>query len=145
MHNHKEGRMANNRSLLAAALASRNTAQTRTFGFSPLTKLTMAPGQLEPGTIDLHNRPVVPNLDGSISTVRSVTVTDNQGRAYLIPTVIKDPRYPGGGRVVSGQQALQHFQQTGQHLGVFKNEAAADRYAESLHNEQAREYLPKRK
>lgn len=118
-------------SLLAAAV-SRPPA----LGPSPTQRLTLAPGQIVPGNIDLAHRPVVRNLDGSISTVRSITVTDPRGRAYLIPTVV-------GSRVVSNDQALAHFQRTGEHLGVFANEHAADQYAQQLHEAQAREYLPR--
>jgi hypothetical protein len=79
----------------------------------------------------------VHNLDGSIRTVRSITVT--QGKtAYLIPTVV-------GKRVVSNPQAVAHWQKTGQHLGAFSSEKAADRYAQTLHESQAARYLPKLK
>lgn len=90
-------------------------------------------GQTEPGNIDLNHRPVVHNSDGSISTVRSITITDQNGNAILIPTVIGD-------KVVSNDAAIKHFQDTGQHLGKFTSEAAADAYAEKLHNDQATQY-----
>lgn len=90
-------------------------------------------GLVEPGNIDLNSRPVVRNPDGSISTVRSISITDDRGRAILIPTVV-------GNKVVSNQEAIQNYQKTGQHLGVFENEGAATRYAESLHQQQAQRY-----
>lgn len=90
-------------------------------------------GQTEPGNIDLSTRPVVHNSNGSISTVRSITVTDSDGHAVLIPTVVGD-------KVVSNKDAIAHYQKTGQHLGKFNSEAAADQYAESLHNDQAEMY-----
>jgi hypothetical protein len=93
-------------------------------------------GLLIPGNINLNNRPVVHNPDGSISTVRSITITDNQGRAILIPTVVN-------GRVVSNDEAINHYRQTGEHLGVFSNEPAANAYAQNLHQQQAKQYLPK--
>lgn len=91
------------------------------------------PGLIKPGNIDIHARPIVWNADGSYSTVRSITVTDDQGHAILIPTVV-------GNKVVSNQEAIQHYKQTGQNLGIFASEQAADAYAQSLHNEQAQEY-----
>jgi len=94
-----------------------------------------AQGLLTPGNIDLNRRPIVRNADGSISTVRSITITDDKGRAILIPTVV-------GHRVVSNQEAIQHYKQTGEHLGIFNSEDAADQYAQSLHESQARQYVP---
>lgn len=90
-------------------------------------------GMIEPGNIDLTSRPVVHNADGDISTVRSVSVTDDNGQATLIPTVI-------GNRVVSNSDAIAHYQKTGQHLGVFQNENDANAYAQQLHESQSQEY-----
>lgn len=85
------------------------------------------------GNLDLNNRPVVKNPDGSISTVRSISVDGDRGRSILLPTVI-------GNRIVSNPDAIQHFQQTGENLGTFKNELLANAYAQFLHSQQAREY-----
>ena len=93
------------------------------------------PGMIEAGNIDLNKRPTVHNPDGSISTVRSITVGD--GPYYLIPTVV-------GKRVVSNDEAVAHWRKTGQHLGVFRNVATANAYARHLHESQAAEYLPQR-
>lgn len=93
------------------------------------------PGMVEPGNINLSTRPVVRNANGSISTVRSITI-EQDGRAILIPTVV-------GNAVVSDKDAIEHFRQTGEHLGIFQNEQAADRYAQQLHEDQAREYGPR--
>lgn len=94
-----------------------------------------ADGLIQPGTIDLHRRPVVHNPDGSISTVRSIGVNVN-GREVLIPTVSDD------GRVLSDADAIAQFQRTGQHLGVFDTPEHATAFAQRLHEAQAQEYAP---
>lgn len=98
--------------------------------------LSNSGGMVEPGNIDIHNRPVVKNPDGSISTVRSMS-TNIDGREVLIPTVSDD------GRIMSDDEAIDNFMQTGRHLGMFSSPEAATAYAENLHNQQADEYLPK--
>lgn len=84
------------------------------------------------GNIDLNNRPVVKNPDGSVSTVRSISV-NMDGKEVLIPTVI-------GGRVVSDKDAINHYRRTGQHLGIFDSIDEANTYAEQLHKQQEQLY-----
>ncbi len=86
---------------------------------------------LEPGNIDLNNRPPVRNPDGSVSTVRSISIDDDDGSTVLIPTVV-------GGRVVPNEHAINHYMQTGEHLGKFANSDAADAFAQQLHESEAR-------
>ena len=94
-------------------------------------------GEITKGNIDLNNRPVVKNRDGSISTERSITITEGN-TAVVIPTVIKKPN--GSGVIVGDQQAIRHYQRSGQHLGKFSNIRDADTYAQNLHNQQAAQY-----
>lgn len=101
-------------------------------GRSPQGPAGPSSGLLVPGNINLNKRPIVHNADGSYSTVRSITITDG-GKAILIPTVV-------GKKVVSNEQAIRHYQNTGQHLGIFDSESDADAYAETLHDAQAKEY-----
>ncbi|MDE2066044.1 MAG: transglycosylase SLT domain-containing protein [Bradyrhizobium sp.] len=86
-------------------------------------KVPQIPGLIQQGSTS----PIVPNADGSVSAMRSVTVKDDGGRAILIPTVF-------GGKAVSDKEAIEHYQKTGEHLGIFKDEASANAYA--------KEYLP---
>lgn len=92
-------------------------------------------GLVEPGNIDLLNRPKVPTpgKSGFTSTVRSITVgieRDGKKLAALIPTVINN-------KVVSDAAALKHFQKTGENLGIFATEELANAYAQGLHKQQA--------
>jgi hypothetical protein len=84
------------------------------------------------GNLDLHSRPVVHNPDGRISTVRSITAGFD-GKTYVLPTVIGD-------RIVPDAEAIEHFRQTGEHLGAFNSLKAAEAYSQRLHEEQAKEY-----
>lgn len=85
------------------------------------------------GNIDIHNRPVVHNRDGSISTVRTISIGTDQGEV-LIPTVV-------GNRVVSDDEAVREYERTGKHLGIFRTPDEATAYAKSLHTQQEREYV----
>ena len=63
------------------------------------------PGMIEPGNIDIANRPVVRNPDGSISTVRSITV-EADGKYVVLPTI--DPQ----GNNLTPDQAWDRFVRT---------------------------------
>jgi hypothetical protein len=87
-------------------------------------------GQVEDGNINLSNRPVLRNADGTVSTIESITVGFN-GVQVLIPTIID-------GKRVSEKQAIEHYRKTGEHLGKFGSVKAAETFAKKLSKEQGK-------
>lgn len=94
-------------------------------------------GMIEKGNIDLQNRPIVENEDGSFSTVRSMSFEED-GMQILIPTVSDD------GRIMTEKEAIEQYHETGKHLGKFDSVDSANKYAETLHQEQENLYKNKR-
>jgi hypothetical protein len=86
---------------------------------------------LEPGNIDLANRPIVKNTDGTISTIRSMSFNDGQ-QEVLVPTISDD------GKELSPNQAIQQYLSSGRHLGKFSTPDSATKYAKQLHDQQER-------
>jgi hypothetical protein len=100
---------------------------------APANPLAGHPGLLTRGNIDLMRRPVVRNPDGTISTVRSMSVNFG-GPEVLIPTVSDD------GRILSEDDAIGLYKKSGKHLGMFQTPAHATAYAKWLHDQQAATY-----
>ncbi len=87
-------------------------------------------GLLVKGNItNLYDRKVLHNPDGSYSTTSSMSIGTDAGEV-LIPTVIDGVR-------LSNKDAIAHYRQTGEHLGIFDSPAHADAYAKALHESQA--------
>ena len=87
------------------------------------------PGLIQQGNIDLRSRPKVKLENGDIATVRSMSF-EIDGKQVLIPTVTKD------GKLLTDDQAIQHYMKTGEHLGIFDTVDNADKYAQGLHYQQ---------
>jgi len=85
-------------------------------------------GRWGKGNIDLNNRQVIKNSDGSISTEESFSVNID-GKEVLLPTIID-------GKRVSEEEAIRYYERTGKYLGKFKTVKEAEEYAEMLHNRQ---------
>lgn len=97
------------------------------------------PGRTFGGNIDLNARTVFhgaprdePGKD--FRTENSMSIGTDIGEV-LIPKVV-------GGRQLTPDQAIDYFNRTGQHLGIFASPDAADQYAEMLHQRQERKYRP---
>lgn len=90
------------------------------------------------GNIDLNNRPIYHQPDGSVSTVESISFKDVDGLETLIPKIIKDAN--GNAVELSDDEAIQHYKETGEYLGKFQNALEADTYALELHEQQAKVY-----
>lgn len=77
------------------------------------------------GNIDLDNRPVVVWEDGSFSTELSISV-EFDGLEVLLPTIIN-------GKPISVEEAIEHYFETGEHLGKFSSIEECEAYAVELH------------
>lgn len=95
------------------------------------TKLPTAPGIVSPGNIDINNRPRVRNRDGSVSTVRTISIGTDGGEVVL-------PTIGPNGEDWSDEQAVAHYNSTGQNFGTFRGVGQATAYAKALHNQQER-------
>jgi hypothetical protein len=91
-------------------------------------------GAVEPGNMDLANRPYVWHDDGSASTVRSMGVDLDEpgGLETLVPTVSND------GRLLTADEAIEEFYRTGQHMGRYSSPEASTRAGEEIHLDQMR-------
>jgi len=82
-------------------------------------------GLVELGNIDLFRRLRLPNPDGSVSTIESISIGTDRGEV-LIPTISSE------GARLSDDEAIELFETTGQHLGIFSSSEAASEFARRL-------------
>lgn len=104
-------------------------------------------GQVKAGNIDVNHRPVIQNADGSHSTIFSMTIPIGKGKWALVPSIVggkfltKDGKMPDMKDKKAMEKledaAYDHYEKTGEHLGIFESQKAADDYANATHD-----YMP---
>jgi hypothetical protein len=88
------------------------------------------------GNIDLNKRPIVYNENGSYSTVLSFSVNiDNM--EIILPTIDEQ------GNILTIDQAIYLYKETGKYLGKYKTVKEAIREAKRIHKEQEKIYNKK--
>ena len=95
-------------------------------------------GKYGEGNIDLYNRPIYKNADGTISTVDSVTYQIDD-KFVVLPTIVRDTN-GNAKRLNTDEEILAHYQKTGEYLGEFDTLEDANGYATKLHSAQAYYY-----
>lgn len=92
-----------------------------------LIGMARARGAQEQGNIDLTSLQPTQNPDGTFSTINTTTYHDEvSGLEVVIPTTNAD------GLVMTEQEAIQVYLDTGQHLGKFNNIDNADSFRQRL-------------
>lgn len=86
---------------------------------------TQIQGLVTPGNIDLSNRPILQNDNGTVSTVESFGTNIN-GQEVLLPQISPD------GQRWTKEEAVQNYLTTGQHLGIFDSPESASAYGKAL-------------
>lgn len=98
-------------------------------------------GQFGRGNVDLYNRPIYKNADGSISTVESVTY--KVGDKYvLLPSIVRGENGTAK-RLETDEEIFAHYEKTGEYLGEFDTLEEANAYAIKLHSAQDYYYSDK--
>jgi hypothetical protein len=98
---------------------------------------------LKTGNIDVNHRPVIWNDDGTPSTIYSATVPVGNGQWALVPTIAGGKFLTPDGKIPkeSDRRAMQaledaalaQYRASGEHLGLFASQQAADDYANRTH------------
>jgi len=107
---------------------------------------------IQPGNVDVNHRPSITNDDGSKSSIFSVTVPvgkDGHSVAWddkknitgyaLVPSIVNGKFLtPNGKKPTADDEGFEdrvteHYDKTRQHLGIFKSNDAASKYADATH------------
>lgn len=117
------------------ALGQRQEQSTKSFGFSNGYKdVANMPGLVVPGNIDMTKRQMLinPASGGDYGSEYSGSFNDGKNEV-LVPSIYTDPN--GNVSSHSKQQAIERYQQTGEHMGKFAtgDYTRIDAYAQKLH------------
>jgi hypothetical protein len=85
----------------------------------------MPTGMQVSGNINLNNRPILHNPDGTISSELSFSRGTDKGEV-LVPQIVN-------GQKLTQDAAWQHYLDTGEHMGIFDSPQHADDYAQNVH------------
>ncbi len=95
------------------------------------------------GNIDLTDRPIYKNPDGTISTVASHIIgADN--KYFVLPSIVRD-KNGNVKKFQTSDDVYNHFKNTGEYLGIFDTQEEAVEYAQNLYIEQQAYYLNNKK
>ena len=90
-------------------------------------------GEFGRGNISLNDRPVQMHDNGKdYSSLESITV-EFDGKHVLLPTI-------HDGKLVSEEEAMNHYRKTGRHLGIFASSKEASEHAVKLERRQQAYY-----
>ena len=95
-------------------------------------------GQYGRGNINLYDRPIYKNEDGTISTVDSITVQIDD-KFVVLPSIVRDEN-GNAKRLETTEDIVAHYVKTGEYLGEFDTLEEANGYATKLHSAQAYYY-----
>jgi hypothetical protein len=121
----------------AKAIGDQGLRMALQSGHTPRSAAPPRPvGMRNPGTINLTGRPIIPTpgQPGYHSSEISFSRGTDQGEV-LVPQVVN-------GRVLSQDEAWQHYLNTGEHMGIFDTPEHADAYAEQVHQRPLRSSGP---
>jgi hypothetical protein len=102
-----------------------------------LMKPAVSHGKREVGNIDLYNRPKVSNPEGGTSTVYSMSFIDEDPKSPRFGKEVLVPRADGG-RILSEDEAIARYYETGNHMGAFDSPQEANAVADRIHQDYER-------